>query len=88
MDIVVFTERQVRIASDPVFGDLQDSSYGNPSKTGNRNKSLSRTKIKGNGFATNVITADQSATEDTAVNSEAKRRRVQSKNKFVFVLLS
>lgn len=79
MDIVVFIERQVRIASDPIFGDLQDSNYGKQSKVGNTNRTPSSTKIKENSFATTVVTADQSAAEDTAVNRNPKRQSVQSK---------
>lgn len=79
MDIVVFIERQVRIESDPVFGDLQDKNYGNSSKFRDKNKSPPRTKIRRNSFATTVVTADHDTVEDSAVNSKLKRPSVQSK---------
>lgn len=53
-DIVSFIERQVSIASDPLFGNIQDTSNTSPkNKSGNR---LSQNRIKGKGssFATSI----------------------------------
>ncbi|XP_014849351.1 PREDICTED: uncharacterized protein LOC106921875 isoform X1 [Poecilia mexicana] len=52
-DIVRFVERQVKIASDPLFGDIQDSS-SRPKKDVGVYKSQQRLKIKGSSLATVV----------------------------------
>ena len=57
-DIVIFVERQVRIATDPVFGNIQDA----PSllfKESVRAKQAPRSKIKGSSFATTVTAVER-----------------------------
>lgn len=51
-DIVAFVERQLKIISDPIFGDIQYDSPNSGSRATNRTKSQSKPKYKGDSFAT------------------------------------
>lgn len=51
-DLVQFIEKQAKICSNPIFGDIQES-VSNSSKRPNTNKSKSRPKLN---YATNVAT--------------------------------
>lgn len=55
-DIVMFIEQQVRIASDPVFGDIQDTPL---SKGGIKGKPPVKSQLKRNSFATHVSLTDE-----------------------------
>ena len=55
-DIVKFIEQQVRIVSDPVFADIQDTPLV---KGGVRGKSQLKTQFKRNRFATHVSIKDE-----------------------------
>lgn len=57
-DIVNFVEKQVKIASDPLFGDIQDSA-GTGRKEFKPVKSRSGPKPKGSSFATTVAPAER-----------------------------
>lgn len=57
-DIVEFIERQVKIASDPLFGDLHESSAA-PRKDMQHVKAQPSSKAKGSSFATTVATVDK-----------------------------
>ncbi len=57
-DLVSFIERQVKIISDPLFGDIQDRPGSSPAL---KFKSQSKfTRIKGNSFATTVSAVNTS----------------------------
>lgn len=59
IDLVTFIERHVRILSDPLFGDIQESSFGvTGTKTLIRFKSQPKERMKGNNFATTVANID------------------------------
>ncbi len=54
-DLVAFIEKQVRILSDPLFGDIRDVPSGTTSsKVSNRMKSQPVNKMRGNSFATTI----------------------------------
>lgn len=59
-DLVSFIERQVKIISDPLFGDIQDRTSGSPaSKSVNRFKTQSKfSRVRGDSFATAVTVVD------------------------------
>ena len=59
-DLVMFIERQVKIVSDPLFGDIQDTHCGSTGfKSINKSKSQSKfNRVRGNSFATNVTVVD------------------------------
>lgn len=59
-DLVAFIERQVKIISDPLFGDIQDTASGSPAlKSVNKFKSHSKFgKVRGSSFATTVTVVD------------------------------
>lgn len=57
-DLVVFIERHVKILSDPIFGDIQDSPSGITHAL-SRSTSQIRNRVKGNVFAPTVTTEDQ-----------------------------
>ncbi len=57
-DIVTFIERQVKIVSDPVFGDIQNPPPNAGNKTVNRMKSQIKPRFKGDSFATTVTTIE------------------------------
>lgn len=61
-DIVNFVERQVKIMTDPVFGNIQDVSTLIGSKSVNKGKSQSYLKTKRSSFAT-TVTAMERKTE-------------------------
>lgn len=58
-DVVGFIERQMKIASDPLFGDIQDT----PSTTANKDARKSRfepsSRAKGSSFATTIATVER-----------------------------
>lgn len=64
IDIVTFIEYQVKIVSDPIFGDIQNTQLTTVSKNGNRTKSQSKPRFKGDSFATTVTTIETPASED------------------------
>ncbi len=53
-DIVTFIERQVKIAMDPVFGDIQDAPTLSVLKGSGRTNTIPRSKVGGSSFATSV----------------------------------
>lgn len=69
---VNFIEQQVKIISDPVFGDIQDAQVGVP-KVGNRAKLQQKSQFKGNSFATTV-----SLPKDSSVNASKKSIHTQT----------
>lgn len=59
-DIVEFIERQVRIVSDPIFGDIQEfPAVAAARKDGRNSKPQPYSKAKGSSFATTIATADK-----------------------------
>ncbi len=61
-DIVMFLEKQVKIITDPVFGDVKDIPVNKDAK---RSKSQPHPKIKGSIFATNVTAANEKVCKGT-----------------------
>lgn len=58
-DLVSFIERQVKIISDPLFGDIQDTASGTPSLKNVKFKSYPKSgKPRGSSFATAVTIVD------------------------------
>lgn len=57
-DLITFIERHVSIISDPLFGDIQDSTPNAAVKTLTRLKSQPKTKVKGGVVATTVTSMD------------------------------
>lgn len=49
-DIVTFIGHQVKIVSDPIFGDIQNTRLVTVSKNANRTKSQSKPRFKGDSF--------------------------------------
>lgn len=65
-DLVAFIERQVKILSDPLFGDIQNVTSAIPvSKVDNRLKSQPIKQIKGNSFAATVTPMNMNKTYST-----------------------
>ncbi|XP_023192327.1 uncharacterized protein LOC111609249 isoform X3 [Xiphophorus maculatus] len=60
-DLVAFIIKEVKIASDPVFGNIQDPQTGGNSKV----SSSSKQRKKGSSFATNVSTIPEARTHST-----------------------
>lgn len=60
-DIVKFIEKQVRIISDPLFGDIQDSPVVASMRKDGRNNTKSQLslKAKGSSFATTIAAGDK-----------------------------
>ena len=59
IDLVTFMERRVRILSNPLFGNIQDPSYGvTGTKPLTRFNPQSGNKVKGNIVATTVTSKD------------------------------
>lgn len=69
--IVEFIERQVKIASDPLFRDIQDSPAA-ARKDVRNSKSQPHSKMKGSSFATTI------ATVDTKVEPSMKREKASA----------
>lgn len=57
-DITAFVERQVKVALDPIFGDIQDTTVG-ANKDGGKAKPMPRPKARGSSFATTVTTFEK-----------------------------
>lgn len=57
VDIVFFIEHQVKIATDPVFGIIQDDP-SSAVKDSYKTKSSLRSRARGSSFATSVATFD------------------------------
>lgn len=68
IDIVNFIEQEVRIASDPVFGDIQDISLG-----GIKGKPPLKTPFKRNSFATHV-SIENEFKEDACKNDKVQNK--------------
>ena len=60
-DIVTFIEREVRITTDPVFGDIQDAPVIGAFKESGRAKPVPRPKARGSSFATTFTTVERDA---------------------------
>lgn len=67
-DIVCFLEMQVKIVTDPVFGNIQDTNAAS-SKGMNRTSSNFKIRMKGSSFATTVTSVE------TGTNSRTKERK-------------
>ncbi|KAK0131615.1 hypothetical protein N1851_033674 [Merluccius polli] len=72
-DIVAFVERQVRIVSDPVFGDIQYAPPNTGSRPVIRVKAQSKPKFKGDSFAT-ITTVETPAVENQTSSKPASRK--------------
>lgn len=72
VDIVNFIERQVKIAMDPVFGDIQDAPTLAAVKEGGRTKSMPRSKVRGSSFGTTVTTVKKRAPPDNKGDGSEK----------------
>ena len=60
-DIVTFIGREVRITTDPVFGDIQDAPVIGAFKESGRAKPVPRPKARGSSFATTFTTVERDA---------------------------
>ncbi len=70
-DLVAFVEREVKILSDSVFGDIQDSSFV---KTGLKSVTRPHRKdVKGNSFATTIKPADNE--DELGANGNIPRKQ-------------
>ena len=69
-DIVVFLEKQVKIISDPIFGDIKDPPG---SKDTRRSRSQPLPKSKGSNFATNVTPARKEGMKEKESQMTTKR---------------
>lgn len=89
MDIVTFIERQLKIVSDPVFGDIQNtpSSTGSKPMNMNRMKSQIRPKFKGDSFATTVTTIETPAVEDQTRSKHVPKKCICSQHQNLCMLL-
>ena len=72
VDIVNFIQRQVKIAMDPVFGDIQDAPALVAVKDSGRIKSLPHSKIRGSSFATTVTTVTKGVPPDNKNDASEK----------------
>lgn len=89
MDIVTFIEHQVKIVSDPIFGDIQNTQVGTVSKNMSRTKSQNKPRFKGDGFATTVTSIEISACEDSRKSNQVQRQSSAStKNTSICVCCS
>ncbi|KAG1936405.1 hypothetical protein F2P79_018737 [Pimephales promelas] len=70
IDIVDFIERQVRIASDPLFGDIQDSPSTTANKDARKSRFESSSRAKGSSFATTVATVERKVESGTKVKED------------------
>lgn len=68
IDLATFVDRQAKIITDPLFGDLQNSVPEKKDKKASLPEKSRKEKIRGSSFATNVATVDN---EDN-VKSKAK----------------
>lgn len=73
-----FVEKQVKMASDPVFGEIQDKQGPGKSKC-----QASKT-IRGNSFATNVALSVPSKKDNSASLQERDSSAFKSKGKCLF----
>ena len=72
VDIVNFIERQLKIAMDPVFGDIQDAPALVTIKESSRTKSITRSRIRGSSFATNITTFKRRTQPDNKKDGSEK----------------
>ncbi len=79
-DLVFFTERQVKIISDPIFGYIQNVEEGmisKPKDVDKRNpQSLSKSKFKGNSF-TAVTDVDRHTAKEMKAKAEDSTHQFQ-----------
>lgn len=74
-DIINFVEYQVKIVSDPTFGDIQDTPV--IAKGGNKAQLQQRSQFKRNSFATAVFMSNEPA---ASVNKKNIQTQTQSQN--------
>ena len=79
-DLVSFIERQVKIISDPLFGDIQDTTSGSPAlRSVNRFKSQSKfSRVRGDSFAKTVTVVD--TTKGSCSNPQRQDSMERTKN--------
>lgn len=65
IDIVTFIEQQVKIVSDPIFGDIQTTPLPTGSKPVNITKSQPKPRFKGDSYATTVSAIETPAFLET-----------------------
>lgn len=79
-DIVTFIERQVKIVSDPVFGNIQNAQLSTVGKSGGRMKAPSMPRFKGDSFATTVTTMEIPTVENSRSVKYVQRQSGNSVN--------
>ena len=65
-DIVIFLEKQVKIITDPIFGDIKDTPVNKDTR---RSKSQPLPRTRGSNFATTVTAAKEKGTKESDVKS-------------------
>ncbi|XP_051793566.1 uncharacterized protein LOC127530551 [Acanthochromis polyacanthus] len=85
IDIVTFVKHQVKIVSDPIFGDIQNSQPGTVSKNVNRMKLQPKSRFKGNSFATAAATIEAPAFEESRKSDQVQQQGVSPKQNSVCV---
>ncbi|KAK0145449.1 hypothetical protein N1851_015637 [Merluccius polli] len=71
-DIVSFIEHQVRIVSDPIFGDIQNTQLTAVSQKVNTTKSQPKPRFIRDSFATTVTTIETPASEKSKCSNQVK----------------
>ena len=87
-DIVDFVERQVKIAADPVFGNIQDSPKTMQSKNGRKENYQHHIHKKGSSFATTATSVDEKAHKRKGGGSLDKRTCLYCKGEHALELCS
>lgn len=67
-DMVCFLEKQVKVLSHPLFGDISDV-RSNTLRASNASKSVPRNNVKGSSFATSISASDHAVSKSTVHRS-------------------
>lgn len=78
LDIVTFIEHQVRIVSDPIFGDIQNVQLNTGNKTFNKMKPQSKPKFRGDSFATTITNIDNTTLEENIKSKQVQQQSTPS----------
>ncbi len=72
-DIVEFIEHQVKIAADPVFGNIQDTTKSVQSKNGSKDRYQHQTRSKESSFSTTATSVHEKARMKKGAGSLEKK---------------
>lgn len=80
-DLVIFIERQVKIVSDPLFGDIQDVQCGSAGLKGAKKSQAKFSRVRSDSFATTVTVVDSTKASRSSCSVSQRQDSMEKANR-------